>query len=98
MTGREVLLALLDEAIALVAAQERLGGFYVGHATAAEFAAELESLRNRVARGDRPALERVRGIFTATSAWDDTMSTLQGAVGQKATDLANRIWVALPFG
>jgi hypothetical protein len=41
------------------------------HGTGAEFAAELRSLRERVARQDWSALGPLVGIFAPTGAWED---------------------------
>ena len=44
---------------------------YCRHGTGAEFAAELRSLRERVARQDWSALGPLVGIFAPTAVWDD---------------------------
>lgn len=89
MAGAHELLRLLDEVAAVVA---RYGAMNASCAfdTGSEFAAELRSLRDRVAREDWSALGPLVGIFAPTGAWDD-------GVGVGATDmgLANRIMALL---
>src|ERR1700722_10090917 len=81
------LLQMLDEAAALVSVYSTMS-IYCGHDTGAEFAAELRSLRERVAKQDWSALGPLIGIFAPTGAWDD-------GVGREGMDLANRIMAVL---
>jgi hypothetical protein len=87
MAAADKLLRLLDEAEAVVAGYSTMS-VYCGHDTGAEFAAELQSLRERVARQEWSALGPLVGIFAPTGAWDD-------GVGREGMDLANQIMAAL---
>ena len=83
MSPADALLRLLDEAAMFVSSFPTVS-FYSGHDTGGEFADELRSLRDRVARQDWSALGRLVGIFAPTGAWDD-------AVGSDGSSIANRI-------
>ncbi len=83
MAAVDELLQLLDEAAAVVAGYSAMNMF-CGHDTGAEFAAELRSLRERVARQDWSALGLLVGIFAPTGEWDD-------GVGASGMDIANRV-------
>jgi hypothetical protein len=83
MTPADELLALLDEATAIVAGHSSMNMF-CGFDSGAEFAAELSFLRARMARQDRTALRELVGIFAPTGAWDD-------GVGESGMALANRV-------
>jgi hypothetical protein len=90
MPGRQPvdeLLRLLDDAAAVVSDYGEMN-LYCGFDTGADFAAELQSLRDRVSRQDDSALGRLVGIFAPTGAWDD-------GVGEAGMELANRIMVEL---
>ncbi|MBX7104242.1 MAG: hypothetical protein K1X57_09175 [Gemmataceae bacterium] len=83
MTAEDELLRLLDDAAAVVVGYGEMK-LCCGFDTAAEFAAELRSLRERVARQDWSALGPLVGIFAPTGAWDD-------GVGAPGMHLANSV-------
>jgi hypothetical protein len=85
--AEDELLRLLDDAAAIVAGYGDMNMF-CPFDTGTEFATELRSLRNRVARQDWSAVGPLIGIFAPTGAWDD-------GVGAKGMDLANRVMAAL---
>ena len=87
MNLADKLLRLLDEAAEVVSGYSSMN-VYCGYDTGAEFAADLRSLRERVARQDWSALKELVGIFAPTCAWDD-------GVGRPGMDLANRIMASL---
>jgi hypothetical protein len=87
MNGEDELLSLLDEAVTIVSKRGAMD-VYCGFDTGAEFAAELRSLRERIAHRDWTALERAIGIFAPTGAWDD-------GVGASGMNLANRVMAVL---
>ena len=87
MTTVDELLQLLDEAIAVVSKYGEMN-LYCGFDTGAEFAAELRSLRERIAHQDGSALDALVGIFAPTGAWDD-------GVGAPGVQLANKIMAVL---
>lgn len=87
MRDAEKLLQLLEEAATLVSGYSSMS-VYCGHESGAEFAAELLSLRERIARKDWSALGKLVGIFAPTGAWDD-------GVGIEGMELANRIMETL---
>ncbi|WP_448563228.1 hypothetical protein [Trichothermofontia sp.] len=78
------LLQLLDDAVAVYSEMHRFWRFD----TEAEFAAELGSLRERIAQQDWSAIEALVSIFAPTSTWDDS-------VGVPGMHIANRIMAAL---
>ncbi len=87
MPSTNKLLALLDEAACMVSGYSTMN-CYSGYDTGAEFAAEIQSLRERVAQQDWSALGMLIGIFAPTGAWDD-------GVGRPGMDLANRVMASL---
>lgn len=70
MAAKDDLLRLLDDAVTIVSAYGEMN-LFCGFDTGAEFAAELRSLHERVARNDWSALGSLVGIFAPTGAWDD---------------------------
>jgi hypothetical protein len=87
MAAEDELLRALDDAAAVVAGYGAMN-LYCGFDTGTEFAAELRSLRERVARHDWSALGPLVVIFAPTGAWDD-------GVGAPGMHLANRVMAFL---
>ena len=87
MAAAEELLRLLDESASMVAGYSTMN-IFCGYDTGAEFAVELRSLRERVARQDWSALGLLIAIFAPSCAWDD-------GVGSEGMAVADRIMAFL---
>jgi hypothetical protein len=87
MTADDELLQLLDNATGIVAAYEAMNP-HCGYDTGVEFAVELRTLRERVARHDRSVIGPLIAIFGPTGSWDE-------GVGPSGADLANRVMAVL---
>lgn len=90
-------MAAVDELLQLLAAAaEIVSGYGQMNAwcrfdTGAEFAAELRSLRDRVARRDGSALERIVPIFLPTGPWDEGVGLDAGFIADEILSRLNAV-------